>query len=657
MTINTRKSIFILFFSLFLFHFSLLNAQEKGDEKITSVEKINSIQATNDDIKFKDDSNNELINIIDEGNFGSIKFSSGVPSVKTNKLYNENGSLFFGGNKLLTNNTLAFLSDLADVQGDNVNYLLLGTGSGLSNTGEFNTSLGINSLHSNTTGSNNTALGYLAMYTNISGDSNVAIGTNALKFGKGSKNTAIGTNALQNANFSNYNTAIGFRAIQSLTESAGSSEYLSNTAVGAYALANYVFGEGGNTAFGTYALFNAKDEHAQNTAIGHWSQKNADGIRNTSLGAFTLLNSITSEDNIAIGFRAMYDGTASHHNVAIGSAALENINGAINNTACGSGTLNANIGGNNNTAFGFGAGSANTNGNNNTLIGSYTSIYNQTGSNNVLVGFEAGMGNVGQSKSGNVFIGYQAGKNESGSNLLYIDNSNSSTPLIWGDFANDFAAINGKLEVASSTGQVPLRVKLNSATKFKVESNGGVAIGLNYGSTPNDGLYVHGNILYNGSLTSTSDERFKTNIETIKNSLDKIKNIRGVTYDWQRSEFPERNFSGEKQIGVIAQEVEKEFPELVLTNDDGYKSVDYAKLTAILIEAIKEQEKKIEKIKKQNEELVKLIFEFRTQNAELVKQNMEYRIRNEKINEEIININAFLNQYSDLREKVNFSKN
>ena len=66
-------------------------------------------------------------------------------------------------------------------------------------------------------------------------------------------------------------------------------------------------------------------------------------------------------------------------------------------------------------------------------------------------------------------------------------------------------------------------------------------------------------------------------------------------------EYPEKNFSIEKQIGLIAQDVEKVFPELVVTDSEGYKSVAYQNLVAVLIEAVKEQQKSINQLKKEVE--------------------------------------------------------
>ena len=89
---------------------------------------------------------------------------------------------------------------------------------------------------------------------------------------------------------------------------------------------------------------------------------------------------------------------------------------------------------------------------------------------------------------------------------------------------------------------------------------------------------------FNNNVTAFSDERLKSDITTLKSSLEKVLQMRGVSYT--RND----NIEGGEQIGVIAQEVEKFYPQVVLTADDerGTKSVDYGRLTAVLIEAVKE---------------------------------------------------------------------
>ncbi len=91
----------------------------------------------------------------------------------------------------------------------------------------------------------------------------------------------------------------------------------------------------------------------------------------------------------------------------------------------------------------------------------------------------------------------------------------------------------------------------------------------------------------------TSDLRFKKNVNTVEGALSKVLEMRGVTYEWKREDFPEKNFREGRIYGVIAQEVEKIAPELVQTGEDGYKSVEYANMVSLFIEAIKEQQKTI----------------------------------------------------------------
>lgn len=90
------------------------------------------------------------------------------------------------------------------------------------------------------------------------------------------------------------------------------------------------------------------------------------------------------------------------------------------------------------------------------------------------------------------------------------------------------------------------------------------------------------------NVTCPSDFRFKKNITPIENALSSIFKLNGVRYDWRKDEFPERKFSDKNQIGFIAQEIEKIFPEIVHTDEKGFKSVDYGRLTPVLVEAIKE---------------------------------------------------------------------
>jgi cytoskeletal protein CcmA (bactofilin family) len=109
-------------------------------------------------------------------------------------------------------------------------------------------------------------------------------------------------------------------------------------------------------------------------------------------------------------------------------------------------------------------------------------------------------------------------------------------------------------------------------------------------------LQVFGRFKSN-SINETSDIRYKKDIKTVDNALSKVLALRGVNYHWRQEEFPENNFDNTLQLGVIAQEVEKIVPEVVRTDEKGFKSVEYSKLVALLIEAIKDQQKTIDQLK------------------------------------------------------------
>ena len=135
-----------------------------------------------------------------------------------------------------------------------------------------------------------------------------------------------------------------------------------------------------------------------------------------------------------------------------------------------------------------------------------------------------------------------------------------------------------------------------SMVSFGTQDNAGVFTQAGrFQLTGGYGLFINGNIWVNGT-TYASDERFKQNITSIQSPLQKLLQINGVEYEMKAGEFTKNNFSKNRQIGLLAQNVEKVVPEAV-SEVDGYKGVDYAKLVPLLIESIKEQQKQIEELK------------------------------------------------------------
>jgi len=109
-------------------------------------------------------------------------------------------------------------------------------------------------------------------------------------------------------------------------------------------------------------------------------------------------------------------------------------------------------------------------------------------------------------------------------------------------------------------------------------------------------LYV-GGAAYSTESWNTSDKKYKKNIAVITNPITQLKKLKGVSFDWRVDEFKEQEFSKEKQFGLIAQEVEKVFPNLVKTDENGEKAVNYIGLIPILLESIKAQQKEIDELR------------------------------------------------------------
>lgn len=126
--------------------------------------------------------------------------------------------------------------------------------------------------------------------------------------------------------------------------------------------------------------------------------------------------------------------------------------------------------------------------------------------------------------------------------------------------------------------------------------NLGTHVSLNDMNDVNTGGVSAGNVLtFNGTswypdVPGVSDVRFKKDIQPLSNSLSNVLKLRGVEYNWRKEEFPNKYFQDKHQIGFIAQELEAVYPDLVNTDADGYKSVDYQKMGPILVEAIKDQQ-------------------------------------------------------------------
>ena len=183
------------------------------------------------------------------------------------------------------------------------------------------------------------------------------------------------------------------------------------------------------------------------TFIGVNAGQNNTASNNVGIGKDALKTNTTSTGNTAVGSGTLKTNTG-EYNTAVGIRVLNSNTTGHNNTSVGSFSLYGNTDGYENTAMGHGALNRNTTGFVNVAVGVRSLANNLTGSNNVAIGAYAGYNSTG---SNNVFIGKQAGRDETGDNKLYIANSQTATPLIYGDFASSELTINGNFAVKNGS--------------------------------------------------------------------------------------------------------------------------------------------------------------------------------------------------------------
>jgi hypothetical protein len=204
----------------------------------------------------------------------------------------------------------------------------------------------------------------------------------------------------------------------------------------------------GNVAVGVEVLGDNTSGN-YNVGVGNNSLGfNATGCNNVALGASALFCNTSGCDNIAIGFKTLCLNTTACGNIAIGCQVLGSNSIGGGNIGVGFNSLLNNTIGNQNIAIGCQAERDMVSGNQNIGIG-FQSLLSNNGNNNVAIGSFALANNT--TGSGNVALGECAGYNEMGSNKLYIANSTTSNPLIYGDFAANCITINGQLKITGVT--------------------------------------------------------------------------------------------------------------------------------------------------------------------------------------------------------------
>jgi hypothetical protein len=356
-------------------------------------------------------------------------------------------------------------------------------------------------------------------------------------------NTGAGQSALLNLNVEvgQFNTAVGLLSLDALT----TGDF--NTGVGAGTLLANTGND--NTATGAAALLsNITGE--ENTANGTSALgRNIVGSWNTAMGSQALASN-TGDNNTATGFQALSSNTEGNGNTAVGSMALFSNTTAVQNTAIGLGALRNSMTGGANTATGWHALFSNTIGTFNTAFGWDALGSNSTGGNNIAFGYGAGFTNT--TGSNNVALGAFAGKGvTTANNVICIGDG-----VLGADVSNStwIANIWGVTPQSGNTAPV-------------VVSDGG-QLGI-----------------------VASSERFKKDIATMENVSEVILSLRPVTFHYKS------DLKKAPQFGLIAEEVAKVNPALVLPDQEGKPyTVRYDAVNAMLLNEFLKEHRKVEKL-------------------------------------------------------------
>jgi len=488
-----------------------------------------------------------------------------------------------------------------------------------------NSAFGTNSLLKHTTGSFNTSLGAGSMTFNITGNRNVAVGSSALEFNTNSENnTAIGTQALFGQREGSNNTAIGINA--GLNDVSGSfNTYLGANTGTDTSLNTYT----NSTAIGSNAKIDASNQIVLGTSgefvcipsnrglsIGKKTAPET-GIAFDVSGSIFVSGDYKSDvnNNTKIGSDSLYSNTIGYENVSIGKQSLLSNTEGNYNVAIGTNSIQSNETGGHNVGIGWQSLGSNTTGYNNIAIGINSLSSHTTGGSNVAIGVQAGQNNY---MSNNTFLGTGADILSTGTNIQnstaigYQAKIDASYQIVLGT-SGEFICIPsnrglsiGKITAPASGYALDVVGSINFSGNLY--QNGSIFVSGGGGSGTSNSItgdfFVSGDISGNGDLditgdisgngnlfitgaveaasyNATSDYRIKDNVRTL-DEQDTISNLRPVKYLNKQT--------NKQDFGLIAHELQSEYPDLVSGEKDGQElqSVNYIGLISVLIKEVQE---------------------------------------------------------------------
>jgi len=528
----------------------------------------------------------------------------------------------------LYNSFFGYQTGRSNVSG--TSNVLLGYQSGMANTASNNVFIGYQSGLRNTSGLSNIFIGYTTGYYNTTGNYNVYIGQYA---GHGASS---GTVSASN------NVFLGPYAGAAVSSGG------TNVIIGFQSARNLAIGKG--NVFLGYRAGYFNDTASFNVFLGKESGYNNKGTFNNFLGYKSGGYNTSGSRNIFIGYQAGVSNTIGSSNVFLGNVAgfsnvVGNKNIFIGDSAGFKNYGSDNIPsypyrGNSNVFIGDNSGKENYTGYHNVFLGNYAGYNNTTGSNMVFIGYEAGKENTTGSR--NVFVGLSSGKsNTTGNYNTYIGmltgnyGTTASSNVFMGDgagfritegSANVFLGMScgsytttggGNIGIGYSAGSSVTTGSYNTLVGYNAQVTNGAftnATAIGYGASVNASNKV---VIGNSSATTVggygawsnySDARLKENIVYNNDlGLDFILNLKTVSYNYKE------DVNKRRRDGLIAQDVQETLKDLkvdfsgLIIDDDDMKTMNlsYSEFIVPLINALQEQQKMINELKAEIEELKK----------------------------------------------------
>jgi hypothetical protein len=305
----------------------------------------------------------------------------------------------------------------------------------------------------------------------------------------------------------------------------------------------------------------------------------SDSNENTAVGAYALYTVSTGINNSATGANALHFDTSGNANTAVGTEALYNNTTGSYNTSMGYESLSANSSGTYTTAVGSYALKANTTGGYDTAFGAYALIANTAGTGNSAFGY-AGLRSV-TSGDNNIGFGYET---------LYL-NSTGSNNIAMG-YQGGYYVLNGSnnIEIGSLGANADNNVIRIGAQG--TQTNTYIA-GISAAQVTGNAVYVTSS----GQLgVLASSERYKTAIEPMAATTEKLQQLRPVSFHLKTEP------KGAVQYGLIAEEVDKVYPELVIRDDAGrIQGVRYDELAPMLLNEVQQLKRQMADLKQANQ--------------------------------------------------------